>query len=240
MNKYANIRRILRTQTRSQIRPGRNMKNSMCLSTQNYFMIVPIRSKCKKPSFSHTTYLMNTSHEKFNTSYISKENSQIRTTLKEYEPAYKFEKHKNAYNETVTPFNDLKKKLDEFASKLDYLRFNNEFMRMINPDRCYDISIKTGRRNYYKLHCRMQKVPMYISIIVNKGNGRMVFSQSIEKPDVKNCDKEIHLIENQINDSYASNLETKKIFCEDNIYMSIEAIKEISIIFQYSFGKGII
>lgn len=166
---------------------------------------------------------------------LCKESARIRRSMKEYEAFAKSQR--KTIPELDVSCVDLKSQLRKLSGKITSLMRREIVIRDLLPCESYDVEMKAGSRKQYRIEARMKPIPLRMRIEVGSGLGgaQIFLSQGILRPTLSNCDKAIILSLKEINTTYANHRE--KIFTHENIYMTIEATKDISFTFQCVFGR---
>ena len=178
--------------------------------------------------------------EKQMTLSIQKENRTIKEKMNEYEA---FSKSKNVdTSKNIISYKLLEHKFKNLASKISSLIGREVLIKEISEFTNCEVTMKTGDYKYFRLYSKIKPIPLRIHIEVEKGvnQGRLLLSQGILRPTIKNCDKCIPLHSKEIITTYTSSRGEEKLFTRENIYITIEADKDLSIIFQCAFGRGIL
>jgi len=194
----------------STIQPGWNVRGrSLCLNTGRTFF------KERSTATSH-------------------ESEIIKKKMQRYEAFSKSTKKEDNINISYKKLNSIFK---TFRDKISILLSKEEPIEDIVPLEIYKVSMRGGSKKNYAIDSRMRPTPLKIHIEIDKeGSGRILFSQGIIRPNITNCDKLITLRSKEILRTYNSN--KNAMFTEKNIYITIEADKEIVLTFQCAFGLG--
>lgn len=168
--------------------------------------------------------------------YTSKENEKIKRKMEEYVRVSRNCKEKSAA--AGVTYDQLKQRFDYFAMKIDSMLAREVSIESIRIHENYRVHIGTNTKKQFKLWAKMKSIPLRMKVTMERGVGKLMFSQENSRPSLENYDKLVPLLGKDLIESYVPNKEIENRFVEDNVYMTIEADKETALTFQCVFGNG--
>jgi len=189
-----------------------------------------------RPQSSYCPTYKRMHNDKYLSPYTSKENERIKRKMEEYVKVSRNTKERKVVSGIT--YKELKERFDFFAMRIDSMLANEVTIENIHIHENYRMRIGTGMKRQFKLWSKLKTIPLRIKITMEKGIGKLMFSQENSRPTLDNYDKLVPLLGKDLIESYTPNKEAENRFVEDNIYITIEADKEIFLIFQCVFGNG--
>jgi len=169
------------------------------------------------------------------------ENKHISEKMREYSNYHK------PFAETVSTFEytvshaDMKDRFHDLASKINSMLATENSLMQLEPFVKDCVSLGPGLSYYYSLPAKMKLVPLKIHIMITQGVGfaEVYISQRIPRPNIHNCDKDFKLDKKDIFTTFYGSQENDQVFVYDNLFLTIKAERELSVVFEYCYGKSI-
>ena len=108
----------------------------------------------------------------------------------------------------------------------------------IQPEIEINVTLAAGRRCHFRAKARKHVIPFKFRVETQKGAGfiNLLISNKILRPNTANCDKAMLISSRETFSSYIGTKSKDNTFTDEYIYITIEADRETSLTFQYTFG----
>ena len=136
---------------------------------------------------------------------------------------------------------DMKERFRTFNAKINCILSNEAALVSLEPLVKDKLTISSGLNYYYQLPAKLNELPLrfHAKVAAGRGMGELYLSQRIPRPNRNNCDKLVPLDRRDVYSSFYGAQENDKYFVSDYIFITIQADCELSVTFEYGFGKGI-
>ena len=171
-----------------------------------------------------------------NNSTTYDENEKIKKSLERY---IKFSKTRNHEDVPMNiTYTTLTSRFKDLEGEISTLLGNEICINIMKPSTVYNLKLNSGIRKQFSIESKRMMTPFLMNVIIKKGvgYGRILLSQTALRPTITNCDRIINLTSKFISEKYNRNAE--RVFSYENIYITIEAYKNIVLIIECTFGTG--